>query len=96
MRHVFVTADAGTYPAVWRAAVPPVDRSTTFSMLQGRELSDNDYQLLLSLDGGNVPPLHRHLVQALEKVPLAECGDQDRCKVRNGDSVLGSNILQCS
>jgi len=65
---MFVMAEATSYPTVWKAAVPPIDRTNIYSMLQGRELSENDYHLLLSLDGDNLPPLHRHLVQALEKV----------------------------
>ncbi|GMH52673.1 hypothetical protein TrST_g1459 [Triparma strigata] len=81
MRHVFVQAESQTYPTVWTAAVPPIDRSNTFSLLQSRELSDNDYQLLLSLDGDNVPPLHRHLVQALEKVEFTAVGSEDKCTI---------------
>lgn len=83
MRHVFVTADAGMYPTVWKAAVPPVDRTNIYSMLQGRDLSENDYHLLLSLDGDNVPPLHRHLVQALEKVALNDLENisETRCNI---------------
>ena len=74
-------ADSQTYPTVWTAAVPPIDRSNTFSLLQSRELSDTDYQLLLSLDGDNVPPLHRHLVQALEKVEFTAVGSEDKCTI---------------
>ena len=81
VRHIFVTADASSYPAVWKAAVPPVDRSRVFSGLQSRDLSDRDYHLLLSLDADNVPPVHRHLVQALEKVDISEVLRTDTCKI---------------
>ena len=81
MSHVFLQGDATACPVVWTAAVVPIDRGRLFGSLQGRDLSDADYHVLLSLDGDNVPPVQRHLIQALEKVPLGSVGKEDECKV---------------
>ena len=67
MKHPFICADATTFPVEWKAAVPPVDRTGSFALLQGRELTENDYTMLLGLDANNVSPMHRHLVQGLKK-----------------------------
>ncbi|GMI29041.1 hypothetical protein TeGR_g7697 [Tetraparma gracilis] len=78
--HVFVYGDATSYPTVWSAAIPPVDRTALYANLQGRELSENDYSLLLSLDGAP-PPVQRHLVQAFPKVDKATLPSDATCVV---------------
>jgi E3 ubiquitin-protein ligase ZSWIM2 len=79
--HIFVNSDVTQCPPKWSPSVPPIDRTRLFGTLQGRDFTDTDYHTLLSLDGDNVPPIHKHMIQALEKVLLNTVKEEDKCVI---------------
>jgi len=95
MSHPFVSGEANTFPVEWKSAVPPVDRTQTFSILQSRELTENDYTILLGLDASNVPPLHRHLVQGLKKtnpILMRSQRNIEKCAICNSSLMIDNSL----
>ena len=68
--HPFVKSEASKYLPMWSAAISPASkRLQNLSDLQQRDFTDQDYNVLLSLDEASIP-LHNILVTALPKAQV--------------------------
>lgn len=71
---VFVKANASEYPVRWMPAVLPMAYHTKLlGEIQHRELTSLDYHTLLSLDDARGPPMHHHLLRALDAIDVSDC-----------------------
>lgn len=92
--HPFVKAEVSDYPVQWSVAIPPlnIDRSNILQ-LQERELTNNDYNTLLSLDQEFIPVMHHHLVQAFPKIEQAKL-ESNFCVICENPLTLKCSVRQ--
>ena len=91
--HVFVKTESHQYPANWSTAIPQTISRSLYQGLQTREISDADYNTLLSLDENNIP-LHQHLIRALPSVPKAAALIDSKCLYCTCALARGDNLVR--
>lgn len=96
-KHFFVTKSNVTDPwePAYRDCQPRKSNREAISRLQGREISTNDYELLLQLDSHEYEPLHHYLMSVLPgKQILAE--DAKRLMATNEFCSICQQVLRSS
>ena len=69
--HIYVSAKVLEYPHWnWEVSIPRSRKSSNLDLrdLQTREINNQDYEMLLSLDNNVTPLLHNHLTRAIQTV----------------------------
>ncbi|CCI10940.1 unnamed protein product [Albugo candida] len=96
-KHFFVTKSNVTdsWEPAYRDCQPRKSNREAISRLQGREISTNDYELLLQLDSHEYEPLHHYLMSVLPgKQILAE--DAKRLMATNEFCSICQQVLRSS